>query len=114
MEEKKKENEFKENYKRTKNLYNALKEDEESVLFASEQLTNQLIKKVKKSNYEKDNIFLKLYNKIENVNVLPFLGKSAASGAIGLGASSLLGKIFGGKLRKRKRKRGKKIRRYVR
>ena len=40
--------------------------------------------------------------------VLPFLGKSAASGAIGLGASSLLGKIFGGKLRKRKRKRGKK------
>ena len=49
--------------------------------------------------------------------VLPFLGKSAASGAIGLGASSLLGKIFGGKLRKRKRKRGKKriiYRRYVR
>ena len=69
MEEKKKENEFKENYKRTKNLCNALKEDEESVLFASEQLNNQLIKKVKKSNYEKDNIFLKLYNKIENVNI---------------------------------------------
>ena len=48
--------EFKENYKRTKNLYNALKEDKESVLFASE-------------HYEKDNIFLKLYNKIENVNI---------------------------------------------
>ena len=49
--------------------------------------------------------------------VLPFLGKSAASGAIGRGASSLLGKIFGGKLRKRKRKRVKKriiYRRYVR
>ena len=85
MEEKKKENEFKENYKRTKNLYNALKEDEESVLFAREQLTNQLIKKVKRSNYEKDNIFLKLYNKVENVNIkeekeiiptfLPFIEK---------------------------------------
>ena len=49
--------------------------------------------------------------------VLPFLGKSAASGAIGLGTSSLLYKIFGGKLRKRKRKKGKKkiiYRRYVR
>ena len=49
--------------------------------------------------------------------VLPFLGKSAASGAIGLGTSSLLYKIFGGKLRKRKRKKGKKIiiyRRYIR
>ena len=30
--------------------------------------------------------------------VLPFLGKSAASGAIGFGASSLLGKIFGGNI----------------
>ena len=40
MEGKKKENEFKENYKRTKNLHNASKEDEESILFASEQLTN--------------------------------------------------------------------------
>ena len=63
-----KENEFKENYKRTKNLYNALKEDEESVVFASEKITKQLIKKVKKSNYEKDNVFLKLYNALGNVN----------------------------------------------
>ena len=40
--------------------------------------------------------------------VLPFLGRAAASGAIGLGASSLLGKIFGGKRRKsRKRYRQK-------
>ena len=40
---------------------------------------------------------------------LPFLGRSAASGAIGLGASSLLGKIFGGKIKKRKR--GRKFKR---
>ena len=33
--------------------------------------------------------------------VLPFLGKSAASGAIGFGASSILGKIFGGKEEKK-------------
>ena len=47
--------------------------------------------------------------------VLPFLGRSAASGAIGLGASSLLGKIFGSKIRrtKRIRRRRKIYRRYV-
>ena len=42
-----KENEFKENFKRAKNLYNALKKDGESVLFASEKINKQLIKKLK-------------------------------------------------------------------
>ena len=32
--------------------------------------------------------------------VLPFIGRAAASGTVGLGVSSLLGKIFGGKRRK--------------
>ena len=35
--------------------------------------------------------------------VLPFIGRAAASGAVGLGASSLLGKIFGRKRRKKLR-----------
>ena len=35
--------------------------------------------------------------------VLLFIGRAAASGAVGLGASSLLGKIFGGKRRKKLR-----------
>ena len=64
-----KENVFKENFKRSKNLYNALKKDEESVLFASERINKQLIKKIKRSKYEKDIIFLRLYNSIENVNL---------------------------------------------
>ena len=64
-----KENVFKENFKRSKNLYNALKKDEESVLFASERINKQLIKKFKRSKYEKDIIFLRLYNSIENVNL---------------------------------------------
>ena len=63
-----KENVFKENFKRTKNLYNVLKKDEESVLFASERLNKQFFKKIKRSKYEKD-IFLKLYNQVENVNL---------------------------------------------
>ena len=64
-----KENEFKENFKRAKNLYNALKKDGESILFASEKINKQLIKKIKRSKYEKGIIFLKLCNAIENVNL---------------------------------------------
>ena len=55
--------------------------------------------------------------------VLPFLGRAAARSAIGLGASTLLGKIFGGKIKrvngrrkfKRKAKRlvYRRYRRYV-
>ena len=37
--------------------------------------------------------------------ILPFIGRAATSGAIGLGASSLLGKIFGGKIKRQKRRR---------
>ena len=40
--------------------------------------------------------------------VLPFLGRAVASGAIGLGASSLLGKIFGGKIKRRNGRRSLK------
>ena len=58
-----------EKFKRAKNLYNALKEDEESIFFSSKKITKQLIKKAKKSRYEKDNIFLSLYNNIEDVNL---------------------------------------------
>ena len=64
-----KENVFKENFKRSKKLYNTLKKDEESVFFASERINKQLIKKIKRSKYEKDIIFLRLYNIIENVNL---------------------------------------------
>ena len=58
-----------EKFKRAKNLYNALKEDEESIFFSSEKITKQLIKKAKKSKYEKDKVFLSLYNNIEDVNL---------------------------------------------
>ena len=64
-----KEKDFKENYKRTKNLYNVLKKDEESVLFGSEKLNKNLIKKIKRTSHEKDNIFLRLYESVERVNV---------------------------------------------
>ena len=64
-----KENDFKESYRRKKNLYNALKTDEQSVFFASEKITKQLVKKAKKSNYEKDKVFVTFYNNLGNVNI---------------------------------------------
>ena len=64
-----KEKMFKENFERLKNLYKTLKRDEESVLFASDQLNKQLIKKVKKSRYEKDSVFINLYDKVKHVNI---------------------------------------------
>ena len=64
-----KEKMFKENFERLKNLYKILKRDEESVLFASDQLNKQLIKKVKKSRYEKDSVFINLYDKVKHVNI---------------------------------------------
>ena len=57
-----------EKIKRAKNLYNALQKDSDSVLFGSEKITRQLIKKVKKSSFEKDKRFLRLYNNLDDVN----------------------------------------------
>ena len=64
-----KEKMFKENFERLKNLYKILKQDEEGVLFANDQLTKQLIKKVKRSRYEKDSVFINLYDKVKDVNI---------------------------------------------
>ena len=64
-----KEKMFKENFERLKNLYNILKQDEESVLFASERINKQLIKKIKRSQYEKDSVFFYLYDKVKDVNI---------------------------------------------
>ena len=51
-----------------KNLYNALKEDEESVFFSSKKITKQLIKKAKKSSNGKDKVFVTFHENLDNVN----------------------------------------------
>ena len=58
-----------EKIKRTKNLYNALKEDEESVFFGNDKITKQLIKKARKSSYENDKVFMTFYNNLGDVNI---------------------------------------------
>ena len=52
--------------KQIKNLYKKLVENEKSVLFAVDQINARILAKVKKSSYEKDQIFYKLFKKLEN------------------------------------------------
>ena len=58
-----------EELKRTKNFYKSLQNDEESVFYASEKVTNTLIKKAKKSAYAKDKVFLGLFKQLEAADV---------------------------------------------
>ena len=58
-----------EKIKRTKNLYTALKKDEESAFFGNDKITKQLIKKARKSSYEKDKVFMTFYNNLGDVNI---------------------------------------------
>ena len=52
--------------KQLRNLYNKLIDNENSVLFAVDQLNVRLIKKIKKSSYDKDQVFYKLFKKLES------------------------------------------------
>ena len=51
--------------KQLKNLFKKLAYNENSVLFAAEQLTIRVLDKVKKSSYDKDRVFYKLFKKLE-------------------------------------------------
>ena len=49
-----------------KKLFRRLQTDAESVLFTEENINDKLLKKIKKSTYEKDIEFVKLFDR--NVN----------------------------------------------
>ena len=59
----------KKQFKRAKNMFNSLKIDPLSVLFAEEILDRKLLNKLKKSKYETDKLFYKLVNLIDNKNI---------------------------------------------
>ena len=54
--------------KRVQNLFESLQKDPESVLYANQSVTKQLLKKLSKSFYEKDKVFKKLYENLEDKN----------------------------------------------
>ena len=49
-----------------KNIFEKLETDPKSVLFSEEKIDKQLLKKLKKASYGKDNLLLKLINLTEN------------------------------------------------
>ena len=61
---------MKEIKKQVKNLFKKLLTDENSIFHSAEKITKNLLKKAKKSLYEKDEVFYKLYSQIEDRNVL--------------------------------------------
>ena len=52
--------------KQLKNLYKKLVKNENSVLFAVDQINTRLLNRLKKSSYDKDQVFYKLFKKLEN------------------------------------------------
>ena len=59
----------KKDFKKAKNMFDALKVDPSSVLFSEEILDKKLLNKLKKSKYETDKLFYKLVNLIDSKNV---------------------------------------------
>ena len=51
--------------KRIQNLFKTLQKDSKSVFYASTNLSNNVLKKLKKSQYQKDRVFAELYQRLE-------------------------------------------------
>ena len=56
--------------KKATNLYNALVNDLKSVFYAANEITNRLVRKARNSLYEKDIVFVNIYNGLENKKFL--------------------------------------------
>ena len=53
------------------NLFNALATNSKFFFFTTDKITKKLIKKGKNSLYKKDIVFVSIYNRLENKNILP-------------------------------------------
>ena len=53
---------------RIQNLFKILQKDSRSVFYTSTNISNNLLKKLKKSQYQKDKVFAELYQKLEDKN----------------------------------------------
>ena len=53
--------------KQVKKLYKSLTKDENSVFYAADSISKTLINRARKSLYDKDKVFAKLYKESENI-----------------------------------------------
>ena len=56
--------------KQAKNLFKSLTKDENSIFFSADKVNKTLLKKSRKSNYDKDKVFYKIYNSLEEKETL--------------------------------------------
>ena len=56
--------------KRIQNIFRLLQKDSRSVFYASTNILNNLLKKLRKSPYEKDIVFKEFYEKLQNKDIL--------------------------------------------
>ena len=53
-----------------KNLFSKLINDENSVFYSADRINKTLLNKGRKSSYEKDKVFYKLFNVVEDRNII--------------------------------------------
>ena len=56
--------------KQVKNLFRKLINDQNSVFYSSDKITRTLLNKGRKSSYEKDKVFYKIFNLIEDKDII--------------------------------------------
>ena len=56
--------------KQVKNLFKKLINDQNSVFYSSDKITRTLLNKGRKSSYEKDKVFYKIFNLIEDKGIM--------------------------------------------
>ena len=61
-------NQYDDKNKRIQNLFKDLQKDSKSVFYSISNLSRTLLNKAKKATYAKDNVFLNLYNQLEDKN----------------------------------------------
>ena len=61
-------NQYDDKNKRIQNLFKNLQKDSKSVFYSISNLSRTLLNKAKKATYAKDNVFLNLYNQLEDKN----------------------------------------------
>ena len=59
-----------EQQKQLKNLFKKLINDQNSVFYAADKINNTLLNKVRRSSHEKDKVFYKIFNMIEDRNII--------------------------------------------
>ena len=59
-----------EQQKQLKNLFKKLINDQNSVFYAADKINNTMLNKGRRSSYEKDKVFYKIFNTIEDRNII--------------------------------------------